>query len=301
MRTEHVLFCFAALLAIAPPAVAENAVDGDPPRVAQLLDEARSGSARRIPLLALKSYCAAARLGSVEAMYRAGMIYAAGSGVRQNGNEAFELLSAAASQGHQLAAEALTTLARNSADESIPICLSNPEEIKPIFDNDLTMAVTGWWRDDVASMTPARRQLLDLVRTLAERHLVDPELVLAIIAVESGFNSTAVSPKNARGLMQLIPDTAQRFKVKNAFNPEQNILGGVSYLRWLLSYYRGDVMLVAAAYNAGENAVDRYRGVPPYAETRAYVKRVGALYRVREHPYEPTLAGAISPFLSAAR
>lgn len=300
MRTERFLFCCAALFVIFP-ATANEAVEVEAPRVAELLEEARRGAARRAPVSALKSYCAAARLGSVEAMFRAGMIYAAGSGVRQNGNEAFELLSIAAGQGHRRAAEALVGLPRHPAGEAVPLCLSNPDEIKPVFGNDLDLAVTGWWQNDVATMTPARRQLLDLVRALAERHLVDPELVLAIIAVESGFNPAAVSPKNARGLMQLIPDTADRFKVKNAFNAEQNIRGGIGYLRWLLSYYRGDVTLVTAAYNAGEHAVDRYRGIPPYAETRAYVKRIGALYRSREHPYDPALAGATSPFLAPTR
>jgi soluble lytic murein transglycosylase-like protein len=91
------------------------------------------------------------------------------------------------------------------------------------------------------------------------------------------------------GLMQLIPATAERFNVKNAFDATQNIKGGLKYLRWLLSYFKGDVQLVAAAYNAGERAVDRYKGVPPYPETRNYVKRVMEFYQRASHPYEENL------------
>ncbi|EEF25209.1 lytic transglycosylase, putative [Ricinus communis] len=115
---------------------------------------------------------------------------------------------------------------------------------------------------------------------------IDPKLVLAIIAVESNFQTKAQSPKAAMGLMQLIPETAERFNIKNAFDAAQNIKGGIRYLRWLLSYYHGDVALVAAAYNAGEKAVDRYKGVPPYPETKNYVKRVMELYQRKFHPYD---------------
>jgi soluble lytic murein transglycosylase-like protein len=91
------------------------------------------------------------------------------------------------------------------------------------------------------------------------------------------------------GLMQLIPDTADRFNIKNAFDAAQNIKGGIKYLRWLLSYYQGNVALAAAAYNSGEKTVDRYRGVPPYPETKNYVKRVMNLYRLQSHPYDEEL------------
>jgi soluble lytic murein transglycosylase-like protein len=91
------------------------------------------------------------------------------------------------------------------------------------------------------------------------------------------------------GLMQLIPETAERFNVRNAYDATQNIKGGLSYLRWLLSYYRGDVTLAVAAYNAGEKAVDRYKGVPPYVETRQYVKRVMELYERTTHPFDETI------------
>ncbi|MFO7685941.1 MAG: lytic transglycosylase domain-containing protein, partial [Desulfobacterales bacterium] len=93
-----------------------------------------------------------------------------------------------------------------------------------------------------------------------------------------------------------IPATAERFSVKNAFNASQNIRGGIEYLKWLLSYYRGSVELAAAAYNAGEKAVDRYLGIPPYPETREYVKRLKKLYLRSTHPYDEKISDP-SPIL----
>jgi soluble lytic murein transglycosylase-like protein len=100
--------------------------------------------------------------------------------------------------------------------------------------------------------------------------------------------------------MQLIPQTATRFRVKNAFDARDNVRGGLSYLRWLLAYYRGEVALAAAAYNAGEGAVDRYKGVPPYDETQDYVKRVMGLFRSAHHPYDPSIADP-SPVVTGPR
>lgn len=115
------------------------------------------------------------------------------------------------------------------------------------------------------------------VQAAAQRHGVDEAIVRAIIHAESAFRPHVVSPKNAQGLMQLIPATARRFGVRDAFDPAQNIEGGVKYLAWLLKRYNGDLTMAAAGYNAGEGAVDRYKGVPPYRETRQYVARVGQL------------------------
>ncbi len=117
-----------------------------------------------------------------------------------------------------------------------------------------------------------------LVREAAERHKVDPALVRAVIETESNWNSTAKSRKGAMGLMQLIPSTAQRFGVNDAFNPGQNVDAGVRYLKVLLERYNGNLDLALAAYNAGEGAVDRARGVPAYRETRNYVQRVQDAY-----------------------
>jgi soluble lytic murein transglycosylase-like protein len=118
------------------------------------------------------------------------------------------------------------------------------------------------------------------IRRAAHTAAVRPELVRAVIAVESAFNPAAVSRRGAVGLMQLKPETARRYGVANAFDPEQNILGGARYLRDLLVRYGNDLELTLAAYNAGEDAVERYgRSVPPFSETRRYVPAVMRLYR----------------------
>ena len=111
----------------------------------------------------------------------------------------------------------------------------------------------------------------------AQKYGVDESIVRAIIHAESAFRPHVVSPKNAQGLMQLIPATAKRFGVRDAFDPAQNIEGGVQYLAFLLKRYNNDLILTAAAYNAGEGAVARFKGVPPYKETKNYVVRVGQL------------------------
>jgi soluble lytic murein transglycosylase-like protein len=139
-------------------------------------------------------------------------------------------------------------------------------------------------RTAAASVPPA--VIAKLVAHSAAQYRVDPKLVLAVIATESAFQSDAVSPKNAQGLMQLMPETAQRFGVKDIFDPADNIRGGTMYLRWLLAHFRGSTSLAIAAYNAGENAVDRYSGVPPYPETQAYLDKVRRLYPPAHHPYD---------------
>ena len=117
-----------------------------------------------------------------------------------------------------------------------------------------------------------------LVREAAERHHMDPALVRAVIETESGWNPTAKSNKGALGLMQLIPTTAVRFGVNDAFSPQQNVDAGVRYLKTLLERYNGNLDLALAAYNAGEGAVDRAHGVPAFRETRDYVQKVQNAY-----------------------
>lgn len=117
----------------------------------------------------------------------------------------------------------------------------------------------------------------DEIASAAREHGVDEAIVRAIIHAESAFNPNALSRVGAQGLMQLMPATARRFGVGNAFDASQNIQGGVKYLAWLLKRFDGNLTLAAAGYNAGEGAVDRYKGVPPYNETQRYVERVGVL------------------------
>ncbi len=134
-----------------------------------------------------------------------------------------------------------------------------------------------------ASAQAAPTALATLVDHIAQRHDVDRDLVHSMIRVESNYDPFAVSNKGALGLMQLIPSTARRFGVANVFDPAQNVEGGVRYLKYLLDLYEGDNRLALAAYNAGEGTVERYRGVPPFRETRDYVYRVGkALDETRE-------------------
>jgi soluble lytic murein transglycosylase-like protein len=128
------------------------------------------------------------------------------------------------------------------------------------------------------AMTIDRDGAERLVREAAERHHMDPALVRAVIETESGWNATAKSRKGALGLMQLIPTTAVRFGVNDAFSPQQNVDAGVRYLKTLLERYNGNLDLALAAYNAGEGAVDRAHGVPAFRETRDYVQKVQNAY-----------------------
>jgi len=223
-------------------------------------------------------YCRAARLGSADAQFALGWMYANGRGVSRDDGVAAQLFAMAAEQGHGHARE-MVRYTRSSAAAPLPRCLL-PEESAPETENPEQADATAY----------PKGPIFDLVQQLSPRYAVDPKLVMAIISVESGFNVRAISPKNAQGLMQLIPETAHRFRVKNAFDPAQNIQGGLAYLQWLLAFFKGNVPLVAAAYNAGERAVERYRGIPPYPETRDYVRKVTYLYKKSTHPFLSNLA-----------
>ncbi len=147
-------------------------------------------------------------------------------------------------------------------------------------------AVRGFVPDEVLEEVAglAGGDLRDLAAATARRHGLDPDLVAAVVSVESGFRPQAVSPKGAQGLMQLMPKTASSLGVKDAFDPAQNLDGGTRHLGQLLTLYGGDLTRALAAYNAGEGAVGRHGGVPPYRETRAYVKKVLERYRDRKKP-----------------
>jgi len=122
--------------------------------------------------------------------------------------------------------------------------------------------------------SPKNSRYDSLIKSISYEHQIPPALVKAVIHVESAFNPKARSPKGATGLMQLMPATARRFGVKRIWEPEENIRGGVKYLSWLKKKFNGDLTKMLAGYNAGENAVIRFGGVPPYKETQNYVKRV---------------------------
>jgi len=261
----------------------------EPPRIQALLVAAENHEKNLnnldVAWQAAVNYCEASRLGSLEAQYRLGMLYRFGKGVPTNQTYSGALFSLASSQGHSDATKMLDTIKLSSSE--LPPCVTS--EVLPERPIATALNLPSDNIDierRIAALSDAKKWIIDLVDTIAEGHQIDPKLVLAIIAVESNFNTRAQSPKNAMGLMQLIPDTADRFNIKNAFDASQNIKGGIRYLRWLLSYYHGDIRLVAAAYNAGERAVDRYKGIPPYPETRKYVKRVLELYQHQSHPYD---------------
>ena len=236
-------------------------------------------------------YCEAAREGDADAQYGLGWMYAMGRGVARDDAVAASLLGMAAAAGHAGAAKVLRFV--GSERGALPDCMGVPE---PAWIDDAPVADDS--PDPFGDLPPWKRQIADVVTALASRYDVEPRLALSLIQVESNFEPRAVSVKNARGLMQLVPETASRFNVTNPFDVRDNVRGGLAYLRFLLAYYEGRVPLVAAAYNAGEAAVDRYGGIPPYAETRDYVRRVLRLYRSERHGYDPR-AAAPSPILAA--
>jgi soluble lytic murein transglycosylase-like protein len=139
-------------------------------------------------------------------------------------------------------------------------------------------------RPALATRLTAQAPVFSLIQRLAQQYSVDPHLVRAIITVESNFDPRAVSQAGAQGLMQLMPDTAARYRVEDPFDPHANIEGGIRYLRDLLRLFPRDLRHVLAAYNAGEGAVQYYGGIPPYPETQRYVQRVLALYGIAPPP-----------------
>jgi len=227
--------------------------------------------------LAMRLYCEGARLGDSESQYRLGWIYANGRGVKRDDTLASYFFSLAARQGNVDAERMLKHVGDQTAP--VPGCMIKVEEAEAAPEADPA--------GELRHMGPAK--IVELVNRLAPQYGVIPRLALAVIRTESNFDSFALSPKKAQGLMQLIPETATRFNVRKPFDPEQNVRGGLAYLRWLLAYYKGNVALVAAAYNAGEGAVNRFRGIPPFAETHEYVRRIRDSFRNDHHPYDPSV------------
>ena len=289
LRFSSIVAVLMATFCAAASAQAENStpvggVDSDPAlklRLEAIAYEHGEGVPRN-PVLAANIYCMSARLGDAQAQYNLGWMYANGRGVERSDALAAFFFNAAAEQGLE-AAQRMLKVVGDAVDEE-PECM---RDLEPVPTTDLVLAQA---MPSVDYRMIAPQKIFDLVMKMAPQFKVEPQLALAIISAESNFNSQALSPKNAQGLMQLIPQTSERFNVKNPFDPAQNIRGGLTYLRWLLAYFEGDVALVAAAYNAGEGKVERYRGVPPYQETRAYVQRILKSVGNVVHPFDATAA-----------
>jgi soluble lytic murein transglycosylase-like protein len=273
------LASFASVAATLPDETPPEWSD-EPPRLSRWIEEGFVAQEHHDILLAAQRYCAAARYGSVEAQYRLGRLY-----LERNDDvgqqEALTLLAIAAQRGHE---KAKALLGEQRHQDLLPDCLLTGTaptfEVAPAVEPAVPVEVVERY---MLTLPRDKQRHAELIRRLAPRFNVDFRLALAIARAESNLDPRAVSPRNAQGLMQLIPDTAARFGVRNTFDPEQNVRGGLAYLRWLLQRFDGDVALASAAYNAGEGAVEKHGGVPPFAETRDYVQRILHFYRSPVH------------------
>ncbi|MGB0714061.1 MAG: transglycosylase SLT domain-containing protein [Gammaproteobacteria bacterium] len=203
-------------------------------------------------------YCRAAQGGDSAAAYNLGWMHLNGRGVPGNDAKAVGWFRLAKTLGDAHAARLLDRLMGVDATED-PDCL-------------------------VLGETPRRETIETWVHMQAASHALDPELVIAVIEAESNFDANAQSPKHAKGLMQLMDSTAKRFGVNDVWSPRQNLTGGMRYLAWLIRRFDGDLRLALAGYNAGERRVDEHDGVPPFAETRKYLKRIIKRYGRNTHP-----------------
>ncbi len=255
------------------------------------------------PVRAAQLYCRAARYGDAVAQFNLAWMLTHARGIERNDAHAAHLFAAAAEQG---VVQAKNLLARMGTPQGPPPPCLQPPEADPLAQRVAAAApaLSSSPARSPAPPAPAPPRFMDLppppqapapivrfVQLVAPEYQLSPTLVLAVMARESNFDPLAESPKNAQGLMQLIPDTARRFNVRQITDPVQNIRGGMAYLRWLLAHFEGDVALALAGYNAGEGAVNRYLGVPPFAETRYYVRRILAdVGGQRLHPFDPQAA-----------
>ncbi len=226
------------------------------------------------PTLDVATLCQGARKGDVESLYQLAWVYSHGKGTERNDAYASYLFFAASSGGHTGAKRMLGSMSWPAAE--VPKCMEDSAENRYV-PNGAVVAVE------------APPDIAKLVEKWAPKYQISPKLVLAVMAVESRFDKFALSPKDAMGLMQLMPKTTERFGVNKPFDPQDNIRGGMAYLRWLLAYFEGDLVLVTAAYNAGEGAVEKYRGIPPFPETQDYVRKVLERVGVVQHPFDATV------------
>ena len=165
----------------------------------------------------------------------------------------------------------IIVLPNNNTENNLELVLKGPRPYKQ------NIAEQGR-KHKIVNINKRINLFMPIILGAAEKYNVDPDLVKAVIMAESSFNPSAVSSKGAVGLMQIMPDTAESLGVKDLFNPEDNVDGGVKYLKWLLNQFDGNTVLAVAAYNAGRTKVRKYQGVPPYKTTRYYVKKVFEYY-----------------------
>lgn len=270
MRCE--ILCCVIMFVFSSMPTAAVQIDPEPERVRKMAVVYEHG--RGIPqdfAQAYRLYCKAALMGDLESSYNLGWMYFNGRGRSRDAALATYWFQRAARGGDALAKRMIFRLGNIAA-----ITDSHCQPETPAAPE---------------TAHPNRKIVETWVNQIAPRYSIDPKLVMAVIQAESAFNPGALSSKNAQGLMQLIPSTAARFRVKDVWDPMENIRGGTAYLHWLLRHFGGNVEWVVAAYNAGEAAVDRYQGVPPYEETKTYVRRILERYRKTVHPVPPEISG----------
>jgi len=246
------ILMLASSTALTAPALPTDAVE-----LRQLAERYEHG--RNVPqnqTKAMRLYCLATLKGDVDAYYQLGWMYFNGRGVAKSDAFAAGWFKQGAERGDPHALKMLDRITVSKQKQDHSCRLSNPTQSQ----------IESW------------------VKLWAPEYGLEAELVLAVIAVESNFNADAKSIKGALGLMQLIPATAKRFGVINIYDPAENMHGGMAYLQWLLRHFNGTVNYALAGYNAGEHAVKRYQGVPPYHETQTYIRRIAKLYPKTNHP-----------------
>jgi soluble lytic murein transglycosylase-like protein len=299
-RTPSMLLATAVVLVGTSVSVHAGALDAVELQAARWRDEAvaleHGAGVTKDRGAAINLYCKAAQAGDRVARYNLGWMYANGRGTERNDAFAAYFFGLAAEQGDEPSRNMLAVVGPST---SKPPCVSQAEaeEASRLAAERAVAAevISATALDQATNRykrlidTDQERSIMAIVQRLAPQYGIYPGLAFAVIRAESNFNPLAISEKNAQGLMQLIPATASRFRVKNPFDPEQNIRGGLSYLRWLLAYFKGDVPLVLAAYNAGEGAVERFKGVPPYPETQGYVRRIQEVFSLPDHPFDASV------------
>lgn len=264
------LLFLSLLLAGTPRAMAQGRDFRQAPKALTAIKQGQVAQQHGNLQKAIALYCVAASTGNPEGYFRIGRLLATGPASVRSAKMANSYLAMAMRLGNQQASRYYNPRVGNApmGDQCSVGMRGGQGSYFALPSTPFNVEAY------LAHQSPGKQKLATMLRHAAKRHQVDARLVLAIAIAESNLNSRAVSPKNAQGLMQLIPETQQRFGVTQPFDPAQNIKGGVSYLKWLDRRFDGDWVRISAAYNAGEKAVERYGGIPPYDETQEYVKRV---------------------------